>query len=58
MCSEINYIQVREIISRGLHEFLDGVQVRLNLVGDAIYNSFFALQPAPIAAQARTGSEA
>jgi uncharacterized alpha-E superfamily protein len=51
VCAELNYIQVREIISRGLHEFLDEMQVRLNLVGDAIYQSFFALQPAPLMAQ-------
>jgi uncharacterized alpha-E superfamily protein len=46
--AELSYLQVREIIGRGLHEFLDDIQVRLNLVGDAIHNSFFALQPVPV----------
>jgi len=47
LCAELNYIKVGEIISRGLHEFLDDIQVRLNVIGDAIRNSFFALQPVP-----------
>lgn len=46
--AELDYIQVREIIDRGLHEFLDGIQVRLNVIGDAVHNSFFALQPVPV----------
>jgi uncharacterized alpha-E superfamily protein len=51
LCAELNYIQVREIISRGLHEFMDDIQVRLNLIGHAFYNSFFALQPLPVMQQ-------
>ncbi len=54
----LNYTQVDEIIGRGLHEFLDALQVRLNLVGDAIYNSFFALQPVPLVQQYPAGSGA
>src|SRR5215467_5067790 len=56
--AELNYIQVEEIIGRGLHEFLDGLQIRLNLVGDAIYNSFFALQPVPLVQQYPAGRDA
>ena len=55
VCAELNYIQVREIINRGLHEFLDGIQVGLNLVGDAVHNSFFALQPVPVVPQYPAG---
>ena len=58
VASELNYIQVREVIHRGLHEFLDDIQVRLNQVGDAIHNSFFALRPAPVVPQHRAGSQA
>jgi uncharacterized alpha-E superfamily protein len=58
VCAELNYIQVEEIINRGLHEFLDGLQVRLNLIGDGIYNSFFALQPVPLVQEYPAGSEA
>jgi len=58
VCADLNYIQVREIIKRGLHEFLDSIQVRLNLVGDAIHNSLFALQPVPVVPQYRAGMDA
>jgi uncharacterized alpha-E superfamily protein len=58
VCADLNYIQVREIISRGLHEFLDNIQVRLNLVGDAIHNSFFALQTIPALQQYPAGRDA
>ena len=58
LSAELNYIQVREIIRGGLHEFLDDIQVRLNLIGDAIHNSFFALQPVPPALQHSTGADA
>jgi uncharacterized alpha-E superfamily protein len=58
VCAELNYVQVREIISRGLHEFLDDIQVRLNAIGDAIHNSFFALQPVPVMPQYRAGRDA
>ena len=56
VCAELNYIQVPEIIKRGLHEFLDGIQVRLNMIGDAIQTAFFALQPVPVIPQYGTGS--
>jgi uncharacterized alpha-E superfamily protein len=56
VCAELNYIQVREIISRGLHEFLDDIQVRLNLIGAAIHNAFFALQAVPAIPQYRVGT--
>src|SRR5215831_14951533 len=58
LSAELNYIQVREIIRGGLHEFLDDIQVRLNLIGDAIHNSFFALQPVPPALQHSSGADA
>src|SRR5262245_58408807 len=58
VCAELNYIQVREIINRGLHEFLDDVQVRLNMVGEAIHNSFFALQPVPLVTHYPAGRDA
>jgi uncharacterized alpha-E superfamily protein len=51
VCADLNYVQVREIIGRGLHEFLDDIQIRLNVTHDAIQNSFFALQPVPVVGQ-------
>ncbi|MDX1764427.1 MAG: alpha-E domain-containing protein [bacterium] len=43
--SELDYTQVEEIIDGGVHEFLDGVQARLNAVGAAVQETFFALRP-------------
>ncbi len=43
--SEFAYAQVNQILQSGLHEFLDAFQTKLNLVGDDIYKTFFALRP-------------
>lgn len=43
--SEFAYAQVDQILNTGLHEFLDAFQNKLNLVGDDIYRTFFALRP-------------
>ena len=41
--SELAYSQAYDIMAAGLHEFLDGLQTRLNGVGTAIYETYFAL---------------
>ena len=43
--SEFAYAQVDRILASGLHEFLDAFQTKLNLVGNDIYKTFFALRP-------------
>jgi uncharacterized alpha-E superfamily protein len=47
--AELAYTQSEEIIAGGLHEFVDGLQTRLNLIGDDIINSFFAMRPLELA---------
>lgn len=42
--SELAYTQAQEIIATGMHEFVDRLQQRLNTVGDAIHETFFALR--------------
>ena len=42
--SELNYSRIDEVMNQGLHEFIDHFQTRLNEVGEAIYESFFAPQ--------------
>jgi uncharacterized alpha-E superfamily protein len=44
--ADVNYSQIREIIDGGLHEFIDDFQVKLNAVGAAIHETFFAEPPA------------
>jgi uncharacterized alpha-E superfamily protein len=43
--AELAYTQAEDVISSGLHEFVDDLQHRLNLVGEAIYECFFAMRP-------------
>jgi uncharacterized alpha-E superfamily protein len=43
--ADLDYARVTEIIRRGLHEYLDDFQTKLNAVGVAITESFFAPQP-------------
>jgi uncharacterized alpha-E superfamily protein len=56
LLADLDYTQLDEIKARGLHEFLDDLQTRLNLVGAAVHESFFATPvaqatvPAPAAA--------
>jgi uncharacterized alpha-E superfamily protein len=41
--SQLEYIEIDEIISKGMHEYLDDIQRKLN-ISSAIYNSFFVVQ--------------
>jgi len=54
VCSELAYAQADEIVARGLHQYLDRLQARMNLIGAGIHDTFFArhltappLQPKP-----------
>jgi uncharacterized alpha-E superfamily protein len=42
LCSELAYAQVDDIVATGLHEYLDRLQTRMNLVGAGIHETFFA----------------
>jgi uncharacterized alpha-E superfamily protein len=44
--AQFEYAVTAEIIERGLHEYLDDFQVKLNRVGEAIFETFFAIAPA------------
>lgn len=44
MSAELDYADIREIIHSGLHEFLDGFQLKLNHIGDALQDTFFDLR--------------
>lgn len=43
--SELTYARVDEIISGGLHEYLDQFQLRVKEIGSAIYDAFFSSNP-------------
>lgn len=54
--AELDYTSMQSIIGTGLHEYLDGLQVRMNAFGDDLQRDFFAgepvAQPAMVAGQA------
>ena len=43
--AELDYADINEVYEQGLHKYLDSLQLKLNAVGDAIHNTFFALWP-------------
>lgn len=43
--AELAFMQVEDIVRVGLHEFLDSFQGKLNLLGEGISDTFFALRP-------------
>lgn len=43
--AELEFLDAEELIAAGLHERIDGFQSRLNAVGDAVFETFFALRP-------------
>jgi len=43
--AELNYASVADIIAGGLHEFLDGLQTKLNLIDECVHSTFFAMRP-------------
>ncbi len=47
LSSELEYARVETIIKAGLHEYLDRLQTRMNEVGAAISEAFFANRGAP-----------
>ena len=51
--AELDYTSIDDVISGGLHEFIDRLQTRLNEVGQAIHDTFFAAEA--IAGSATSG---
>jgi uncharacterized alpha-E superfamily protein len=45
LCADLSYTEIDTIIQSGLHEFIDDLQARLNEVGEAVFERFFAIAP-------------
>lgn len=43
--ADLDYTDIEEVISQGMHEFLDEFQRKLNMVDDAVNCTFFKLKP-------------
>ena len=42
--SQLEYTDINDIIQRGMHEYLDDIQHKLNGISSAIYESFFSIE--------------
>jgi len=45
LMADLMYTDIQEVIDGGLHEFLDDLQIRLNLIGGTIGETFFNIKP-------------
>jgi uncharacterized alpha-E superfamily protein len=54
LLADLDYIQVEEIKTIGLHQFLDGTQTRLNQIGAAVHETFFASLELPAQKQSQS----
>lgn len=45
--AELDYADIQETLDAGLHEYLDGFQIKLNDFGSAVFKTFFDLSPIP-----------
>jgi uncharacterized alpha-E superfamily protein len=48
LAADYEYATVEEILGQGLHDHLDGLQLKLNDLGAAIHETFFAARPDPV----------
>lgn len=64
LCADLSYTEIQTIIEGGLHEFIDDLQARLNQIGQAVFDRFFAVQntaqpqPDVLPSQQMTGPQA
>ncbi|UAJ71624.1 alpha-E domain-containing protein [Synechocystis sp. PCC 7339] len=58
LCGEMGYITIEDVISQGLHEFLEEIQAKVNEVGVKMAQTFFVnepvLSPVPVQSQSQT----
>ncbi|WP_394825244.1 alpha-E domain-containing protein [Pendulispora albinea] len=45
LTAELAFAETKEILTRGLHEYVDDLQKHLNHVSDAVYYTFFTMKP-------------
>jgi uncharacterized alpha-E superfamily protein len=53
--SEFDYAQVEPILQSGLHEFFDGLQLKMNTIDECIRGDFFAQRPVSLGAGGSPG---
>jgi uncharacterized alpha-E superfamily protein len=48
LCSELSYATVDEVIAFGLHEYIDDLQIKINSIGEEVFETFLARKAAPV----------
>ena len=46
--SELSKAEIQNIIITGLHEYVDALQTKLNGIGEAVHETFFSMEKAPV----------
>ena len=54
LLGELTYGSVESVLSQGLHEYLDGIQARLNEIGASTYNAYMFQPPVDLAEEIQT----
>jgi uncharacterized alpha-E superfamily protein len=44
LCSDLSFTTLDEIVKQGLHEYVDDLQTKMNLVSEGIFETFFAFR--------------
>jgi uncharacterized alpha-E superfamily protein len=58
LCSDLNYIRIAEIFKIGLHQYLDGIQLRLIEIASAMHESYCEwLEPTAGVARSQTQTQ-
>ncbi len=52
--AELTYTSPDTIVDMGVHEFIDQLQTDINAIGQAIYDTFFAIHPEPTQSQTQS----
>lgn len=47
LCADLDYSDIDETISMGMHEYLDDLQTKINVVGGCIHDAFFKVATVP-----------
>jgi uncharacterized alpha-E superfamily protein len=53
LCEELSQRRIDDILQSGMHEFVDGLQLRLNAIGAAIHETYFDRRPREAALDVR-----
>jgi uncharacterized alpha-E superfamily protein len=51
--SQLDFTTIDQILREGLHEFIDGLQVKMNQIGDSLQSDFFAWRQREIPVESR-----